>query len=37
MNNNTQHHDTTPAANLPAVDFYFDFSSPYGYITSERI
>jgi 2-hydroxychromene-2-carboxylate isomerase len=37
MNNNTQHHDTTPAADLPAVDFYFDFSSPYGYIASERI
>ncbi len=37
MNNNTQHHDTNPAADLPAVDFYFDFSSPYGYIASERI
>jgi 2-hydroxychromene-2-carboxylate isomerase len=37
MNNNARHHDTTPAADLPAVDFYFDFSSPYGYIASERI
>ena len=25
------------SSDLPAIDFYFDFSSPYGYLASTRI